>query len=151
GADRLMPARRDGRGRTDMWNRKSAVIFSRRRFLKLAMSATVSATAAAALPRGANAEVYPSRPVRIITPFGSAGAPDVITRLLAQRLTERLGQPFVVENRPGGAAGQIGTEAAVRAAPDGYTLLVIAPSHVVNTTLYDNLSYNFLRDVAPVA
>jgi tripartite-type tricarboxylate transporter receptor subunit TctC len=122
-------------------------MFPRRGFLKLAMSAT----AVAALPRAASAEIYPSRPVRVITPFGSAGAPDIITRMLAQRLTERLGQPFVVENRPGGAAGQIGTEAVVRAAPDGYTLLVLAPSHVVNTTLYDNLSYNFLRDVAPVA
>ena len=104
----------------------------------------------AALPRAASAEVYPSRTVRIITPFGSAGAPDIITRMLAQWLTERLGQSFVVEIRAGGA-GQIGTEAAVRAAPDGYTLLVLAPSHVINTTLYDKLSYNFLRDIAPVA
>ena len=122
------------------------MIFPRRGLLKLAMSAA----AVAALPRAASAEVYPSRPVRFITPFGSAGAPDIITRMLAQRLTERLGQSFVVEIRPGGA-GQIGTEAAVRAAPDGYTLLVLAPSHVINTTLYDKLSYNFLRDIAPVA
>jgi len=100
--------------------------------------------------RATSAEVYPSRTVRFITPFGSAGAPDIITRMLAQWLTERLGQSFVVEIRAGGA-GQIGTEAVVRAAPDGYTLLVVAPSHVINATLYDKLSYNFLRDIAPVA
>ena len=130
-----------------MWNRTSAVTCPRRGFLQLA----VGAAAAAAWPRAAGAEVYPSRTVRIITPFGSAGAPDIITRLLAQWLTERLGQSFVVEIRAGGA-GQIGTEAVVRSAPDGYTLLVIAPSHVINATLYDNkLSYNFLRDITPVA
>ena len=111
----------------------------------------MSAAAAAAWPRAAGAEAYPSRTVRFITPFGSAGAPDIITRMLAQSLAERLGQSFVVEIKAG-AAGQIGTEAVVRAAPDGYTLLVVAPSHVVNSTLYANkLSYNFLRDVAPVA
>jgi tripartite-type tricarboxylate transporter receptor subunit TctC len=130
-----------------MWNRTSAVTCPRRGFLQLA----AGAAAAAAWPRAAGAEVYPSRTVRIITPFGSAGAPDIITRLLAQWLTERLGQSFVVEIRAGGA-GQIGTEAVVRSAPDGYTLLVIAPSHVINATLYDNkLSYNFLRDITPVA
>lgn len=134
-----------------MWNRTSAVICPRRGFLQLAMTMTMGAAAVAALPRAASAEVYPSRPVRIITPFGSAGAPDIITRLLAQVLAERLGQSFVVEIKAGGA-GQIGTEAVVRAAPDGYTLLVLAPSHVINSTLYDNkLSYNFLRDIAPVA
>ena len=122
------------------------MIFPRRELLKLAMSAA----AVAALPRAASAEVYPSRTVRIITPFGSAGAPDIITRMLAQWLTERLGQSFVVEIRAGGA-GQIGTEAVVRAAPDGYTLLVLAPSHVINATLNDKLSYNFLRDIVPVA
>src|SRR5204862_4231456 len=106
---------------------------SRRGFLQLASGAM----AVAAWPRAASAEVYPSRTVRIITPFGSAGAPDIITRLLAQWLTERLGQSFVVEIRAGGA-GQIGTEAVVRSAPDGYTLLVIAPPHVINATLYDN-------------
>ena len=120
--------------------------YSRRGFLQLA----AGAAAATARPHAARAEVYPSRTVRIITPFGSAGAPDIITRLLAQVLTERLGQSFVVEIRAGGA-GQIGTEAVVRAAPDGYTLLVLAPSHVINATLYDKLSYNFLRDIAPVA
>ena len=130
-----------------MGNKNSAVTCPRRGFLRL----TAGAAALAAWPRSARAEVYPSRSVRIITPFGSAGAPDIITRLLAQTLTERLGQSFVVEIRAGGA-GQIGTEAVVRAAPDGYTLLVLAPSHVVNTTLYEKqLSYNFLRDIAPVA
>ena len=119
----------------------------RRGFLQLA----VGAAATLAWPRAASAEVYPSRTVRFITPFGSAGAPDIITRMLAQWLTERLGQSFVVEIRAG-AAGQIGTEAVVRAPPDGYTLLVVAPSHVINATLYDNkLNYNFLRDIAPVA
>ena len=127
--------------------RNSVMICPRRGFLKLA----AGAAAAVALPHAASAEAYPSRTVRFITPFGSAGAPDIITRLLAQSLTERLGQSFVVEIKAG-AAGQIGTEAVVRASPDGYTLLVVAPSHVVNSTLYGNkLSYNFLRDVAPVA
>ena len=129
-----------------MRNRNSAVTCPRRGFLKFAMSAA----AVAAWPRAASADVYPSRTVRIITPFGSAGAPDIITRMLAQWLTERLGQSFVVEIRAGGA-GQIGTEAVVRAAPDGYTLLVVAPSHVINATLYDKLNYNFLRDITPVA
>ena len=129
-----------------MWNRTSAVTCPRRGFLQLA----VGAAAAAAWPRAASADVYPSRTVRIITPFGSAGAPDIVTRMLAQWLSERLGQSFVVEIRAG-AAGQIGTEAVVRAVPDGYTLLVVAPSHVINATLYDKLSYNFLRDIAPVA
>jgi tripartite-type tricarboxylate transporter receptor subunit TctC len=121
--------------------------YSRRGLLQLA----VGAAAASAWPRAASAEVFPSRTVRFITPFGSAGAPDIITRMLAQSLAERLGQSFVVEIKAG-AAGQIGTEAVVRAAPDGYTLLVVAPSHVVNSTLYANkLNYNFLRDIMPVA
>src|SRR5215212_779813 len=93
-------------GKCNMWNRKSAVICPRRGFLQLAIGATMGVAAAAAWPRAASADIYPSRTVRIITPFGSAGAPDIITRMLAQWLTERLGQSFVVEIRAGGA-GQI--------------------------------------------
>jgi tripartite-type tricarboxylate transporter receptor subunit TctC len=112
--------------------------FSRREFLhRAAQTAALSAT-------------YPSRPVRLIVDVGAGGAPDIMARIMGRWLSERLGQPFVVENRPGGA-GSIGTEAVVRAPADGYTLLLVLPSHTVNSTLYPNLNYNFLRDIAPVA
>jgi tripartite-type tricarboxylate transporter receptor subunit TctC len=118
----------------------------RRQFLHLAASA-------AALPatwRIARAQAYPSRSVRIIVPFAAGGGVDIVARLIGQWLSERLGQPFVVENRPG-AATNIGTEAVVRAPPDGYTLLLVGSVHTVNATLYDKLNYNFIRDIAPVA
>jgi tripartite-type tricarboxylate transporter receptor subunit TctC len=111
------------------------------------------AAAAAALPevsRIARAQSYPTRPVRIIVPFAPAGAADIVTRVMAQWLSQRLGRPFVVENRPG-AGTNIGTEAVVRAPADGYTLLIVAPAAAYNAALYDKLNFNFLRDIAPVA
>src|SRR5207302_1452453 len=93
---------------------------------------------------------YPTRPVRWIVPFGPGGVGDILTRIMGQWLSERLGQPFITENRPG-AGGNIGTEAVVRAPPDGYTLLTTAAFNAINATLYDKLSFNFIRDIAPVA
>jgi tripartite-type tricarboxylate transporter receptor subunit TctC len=93
---------------------------------------------------------YPSRTVKLVAGVGPGGAPDIVARLVGQWLSERLGQTFVTENRPG-AGGNIATEAVVRAAPDGYTLLMIAPSSAINATLYENLKFNFIRDIAPVA
>src|SRR5262249_4715611 len=100
--------------------------------------------------RFAWAQAYPSRPVRIIVPYAPGGAPDIIARVMAQWLSERLAQPFVIENRPG-AGGNIGTEAAVRAAPDGYTLLYVVTANAISATLFDNLKFNFIRDITPVA
>jgi tripartite-type tricarboxylate transporter receptor subunit TctC len=111
------------------------------------------AAGAAALPavaRIANAQAYPSRPVRIIVPFAAGGGTDITARVIAQWLSERLGQQFVVENRPGGGTN-IGTEAAAKATPDGYTLLMVGTSNVINPTLYDKLNFNFIRDIAPIA
>jgi tripartite-type tricarboxylate transporter receptor subunit TctC len=118
----------------------------RRQFLKLA----AGAAALPILTRTAAALTYPTRPVRVIVPFPAGGGPDVAARLLATWLSDRLGQSFVVEDRPG-AGGSIATEAVVRAAPDGYTLLAASAANAVNATLYDNLSFNFVRDTAPVA
>jgi tripartite-type tricarboxylate transporter receptor subunit TctC len=100
--------------------------------------------------RMAGAQGYPSRPVRIIVATAPGGAPDILARLIGQSLSERLGQPFVTENRPGGG-NTIGTEAVVRAPPDGYTLLLVDPTAAINATLYEKLSYNFIRDIAPIA
>jgi len=118
----------------------------RRKFLYL----TVGAAALPALPRFAGAQTYPARPVRIIVGFTAGGSADIIARMIGQWLSERLGQPFVIENRPG-AGSNIGTEAAVRAPPDGYTLLQITSTNTWNASLYDNLNFNFVRDIAPVA
>src|SRR5262247_860745 len=118
----------------------------RRKFLHLA----ASAAALPAVSRFARAQAYPSRPVRIIVPFTPAGSTDIVARLMGQWLSERLGQQFVIENRPG-AGGNIGTEAVVRASPDGYTLLIVGGWNAINATLYDKLSFNFIRDIAPVA
>jgi tripartite-type tricarboxylate transporter receptor subunit TctC len=118
----------------------------RRNFLHLA----AGAAALPALSRIAWTESYPSRPVRIIVGFPPGGTADIVARLMGQRLSERLGQPFVIENRPG-AGGNIGTEAVVRAPADGYTLLLAATLNTINATLYDKLNYNFIRDIAPVA
>jgi tripartite-type tricarboxylate transporter receptor subunit TctC len=118
----------------------------RRQFLHLA----ASVAALPAVSRVAWAQAYPSRPVRIIAPTAPGGAPDIIARLIGPWLSQRLGQQFVVENRPG-SGNNIGTEAVVRAAPDGYTLLVVSSSNTINATLYDKLNFVFLRDIAAVA
>ena len=111
---------------------------------------TAGATVLSALSRMAIAETYPARPVRIIVPFGSAGATDIVARVLGHWLSHRLGQQFIVDNRPG-AGSNIGTEAVVRSAPDGYTLLLVGPPAAINASLYEKLSFNFMRDIAPVA
>jgi tripartite-type tricarboxylate transporter receptor subunit TctC len=118
----------------------------RRQFLHLAAGA-------AALPAAsciARAQTYPTRPVRVIVGLAAGSTVDIIARLIGQRLSERTGQQFVVENRTG-AGGNIATEAVVRATPDGYTLLACIPPNAINATLYDNLNFNFIRDVAPIA
>jgi tripartite-type tricarboxylate transporter receptor subunit TctC len=118
----------------------------RRQFLHLA----TGGAALAALSRSAGAQSYPVRQVRLISGFPAGGPNDIIARLMAQWLSERLGQPFVVENRPG-AGNNIATEAVVRAAPDGYTLLMVSTPNAINATLYEKLSFNFIRDIAPIA
>ena len=122
------------------------MIFPRRNFLHLA----AGAAALPALSRIARAQAYPSRPVRLIVGFAAGGAFDIMARLIGQWLSERLGQPFVIENRPGGG-GNIGTEAVVRAPPDGYTLLLVGVPNAINVTLYDKLNFKFISDIAPVA
>ncbi len=119
---------------------------ARRRFLRL----VAGAATAPALARIARADTYPARRVRIVVGFTAGGSTDIGARLIGQWLQERLGQPFVVENRPG-AATNIATEAVVRSPPDGYTLVTVGPSAAVNATLYENLGFVFLRDIAPVA
>jgi tripartite-type tricarboxylate transporter receptor subunit TctC len=114
------------------------------------LQGAAAATALPALPAVARADTYPSRPVRIIVGFAPSGAADILARLIAQRLTDRLGQAFVVENRPG-AAMNIGTELVAKAAPDGYTLLNITTINAWNGSLYKHLDFDFLRDIAPVA
>jgi len=118
----------------------------RRQFIRLA----TGAVALPAMPRPAGAQSYPSRPVRLIVGFPAGGSADIVARLIGQSLSERLGQPFIIENRPG-AGSNIGTETVVRAPPDGYTLLMVSAANVTNATLYDNLNFNFIRDIAPVA
>jgi tripartite-type tricarboxylate transporter receptor subunit TctC len=118
----------------------------RRKFLHLA----AGAAALPAVSRIARAQAYPSRPVRLIVGFPAGGGVDIVARLMGQWLSERLGQPFVIETRPG-ANSNIGTEAVVRAAADGYTLLLVHSSNAMNATLYEKLNFNFIRDIAPVA
>jgi tripartite-type tricarboxylate transporter receptor subunit TctC len=119
---------------------------SRRKFLHLA----AGSTALPALPRTARAQAYPSRPVHIIVPYAAAGPNDIVARVVSQWLSEHLGQPFVIENRPG-AGSNIGTEMVVHSPPDGYTVLIVSVSHAINATLYEKLSFNFSHDIAPVA
>jgi tripartite-type tricarboxylate transporter receptor subunit TctC len=121
----------------------------RRRFLRLVAGAA-AAPVLPSLSRPALADDYPSRPVRIVVPYPAGIAPDILARLVAQPLSERLQQQFIVDDRPGGASN-VGTEIVVRAPADGYTLLVVTMSNVINTSLYDNLSFDLVRDVAPVA
>jgi tripartite-type tricarboxylate transporter receptor subunit TctC len=118
----------------------------RRQFLHLA----AGASALPALPRVAQAQTYPTQPVRLIVGFPAGNASDILARLIAQSLSERLGQQFVVENRPG-AGGNVGTEVVVKALPDGYTLLLVLSGNAYSATLYPNLNFNFIRDIAPVA
>jgi tripartite-type tricarboxylate transporter receptor subunit TctC len=118
----------------------------RRQFLHLAAGAAVLP----AVSRFAWAQAYPSRAVRIIVGFAAGGAYDIVARLMGQWLSERLGQAFVIENRPG-AGSNIATEAVVNASADGHTLLMVSPANAVNGTLYEKLNYNFIRDIAPVA
>jgi tripartite-type tricarboxylate transporter receptor subunit TctC len=118
----------------------------RRRFLHLA----AGAAALPAISRFAWAQTYPTRPVRWIIGYPPGGSADITARLMGQWLSERLGQTFVIESRPG-AGTNIATETVVRAPPDGYTLLLVAPANAINATLYDRLSYDFIRDIAPVA
>jgi tripartite-type tricarboxylate transporter receptor subunit TctC len=118
----------------------------RRQFLHLA----AGAAALPAVSRIAWAQTYPTRPVRIVAPTAPGGAPDILARLIGPWLSGRLGQQFVVENRPGGGTN-IGTEAVVRAPADGYTLLLASTTSTINATLYDRLNFDFLRDIAPVA
>jgi tripartite-type tricarboxylate transporter receptor subunit TctC len=120
--------------------------FPRRRFLHLAAMAAALTTAS----RSVSAQAFPSRPVQWLVGFAPGGGNDIVARLLGQWLSDRLGQAFVIENRTG-AAGNVATAAVVRAAPDGYTLLLISSNNATNTALYDNLSFNFTRDIAPVA
>jgi tripartite-type tricarboxylate transporter receptor subunit TctC len=118
----------------------------RRQFLQFA----AAAASAPALPQFASALEYPSRPVRIVVGFAAGGSQDPIARLMGQWLSERLGQPFIIENRPG-AGSNIAAEAVVRATPDGYALLLIGPPNVINAILNDKLSFSFIRDIAPIA
>jgi tripartite-type tricarboxylate transporter receptor subunit TctC len=117
----------------------------RRKFLHLA----VGAAGLPLSPSIAKAQSYPSRPVRVIVGFPAGSTADILARLFGQWLSERLGQPFIVENLPG-AGSNLATEAVVRASPDGHTLLMVTGSNAVNATLYENLNYNFIRDIAPV-
>jgi tripartite-type tricarboxylate transporter receptor subunit TctC len=118
----------------------------RRQFLHLA----ASAAALPAVSRVAWAQSYPSRPVRWVVPFPPGGPAEILARLFGQFMSERLGQPFVIENRPG-AGGNIGTETVVRSPPDGYTMLLVTTANAINASLYERLNYNFIRDIAPVA
>ena len=118
----------------------------RRQFLHLAACAASLSVVA----HTARAQSYPTRPVRIIVPAPAGGGIDVLARLMGQRLSERLDQPFIIENRPG-AGTNLGTEAVVRAPADGHTLLMIGAANAINATLYEKLNFNFIRDIAPVA
>src|SRR5262245_30858511 len=117
----------------------------RRQFLHLAAGAAVLP----AVSHVASAQTHPNRPVRLIVPIAAGGTQDILARLVGQWLSERLGQPFVIDNRPGGG-GNIGTEAVVRAPADGYTLLLVSPANLVKAALYDKLNFNFNRHLAPL-
>ena len=118
---------------------------ARRQLLQFAALAALPA-----LPRTAAAQIYPSRPARLLIGFPAGGPNDILGRIIAQWLSERLGQPFAVENRPG-KSGNVATEMVVRAPADGYTILLVGPANAISGSLYPNLGFNFLRDIAPVA
>jgi tripartite-type tricarboxylate transporter receptor subunit TctC len=120
--------------------------FQRRQFLHLATAAAVLP----ALPRIAHAQAWPTRPVRIVVGYAAGGVNDILARLVGKQLSDRLGQPVVVENKPG-AGSNIATETVVRSPADGYTLLMVSAANAINTTLYEQMSFNFLRDISPVA
>jgi len=121
-------------------------MLSRRQFLQL----TAGAAAVPMLPRGARAESFPARPVRIVVGFAPGGGADIAARLMGQWLSERLGQQFIVENRPG-AGANIAMDAVAKSVPDGYTLLLVSPGAAINATLYEKLPYDFVRDFAPIS
>ena len=125
---------------------KAVMKLPRRQFLHLAAGAAVLPT----VSQIAHAQSYPNRPVRLVVGFAPGGGNDITARLMGQWLSERLGQPFVIENRPG-AGTNVATEAVVNAGPDGYTILFVAPSAAINATLYEKLNFNFIRDLAPIA
>src|SRR5262245_48463544 len=125
---------------------KPAIKLSRAQFLQLA----AGTAALSCVSRRATAQMYPTRPVRLLVGFPAGGVGDILARLLGQWLSDRLGQPFIIENRPG-AATNIATEAVARAAPDGHTLLWITAANAINASLYEKLSFNFTRDITPVA
>src|SRR6266404_3515365 len=144
-ARRSLPRAPSSRRRAER-NEASTLKLARRRFLHLA----TAAAALSSVSRMATAQTYPTRPVRLIIGYPPGGSADITARLLGQWLSERLGQPFVIESRPG-ASTNIATEAVVRAPPDGYTLLLVAPANAINATLYEKLNFNFISDIAPVA
>lgn len=117
---------------------------------RLVLASAIGATSLLAIGTPAMAQEYPTQPVKWIVPYPPAGTTDVLARIIAQWLTEKMGQPFVVENRAGGG-NNIGTEAVIKAPPDGYTMLLVNPANGINATLYKNLNFNFIRDIAPVA
>ena len=118
--------------------------------VRVMLLASLAIIASFANVESASAQAFPARPVRIVVGYPAGGVSDIVARLIGQWLSERLGQPFVIENRPG-AASNIATEAVVRAPADGYTLLLVNPANAISATLYDNLNFNFIRDIAPVA
>src|SRR5262249_11700762 len=127
-------------------NQGNIMAFRRRQILQL----SCAAIAAPLLSGTACAQSYPARPVRIIVPFPAGGGVDAVARLMGQRLSDRLGQPFVIENRPG-ASSNLATEAAVRAPTDGYSLVLVGTSGAINATLYERLNFNLIRDIEPIA
>src|SRR5262249_25546676 len=136
---------RPKRTKVDQGRSEAVMTLPRRQFLQRAAAAT-----ACAIPRIAWAQAYPARPVHLIVATTAGATTDIIARLTAQWLSDRLGQQFVVENRPGGG-NNIGTEAVVRAPPDGYTLLFVNAVNAINATLFEKLSYNFINDITPIA
>src|SRR5712664_2465087 len=128
------------------FSKENTMKLPRRKFLRLA----AGAAALPAVSHFAWAQTYPTKPVRLIVGFPPGGGTDITARLIGQWLSERLGQQFVIENRPG-AASNIATETVLRAAADGYTLLLVSAAHAINATLYDKLNFVFLRDITPIA